>query len=87
MIFQTIFTWSKDQFHLSESPGADVRMTLGQHEMTKDECTFVKRALMCKMLDIIATLFKLMMSRIEHIALKRQGKQSYGHEGGDFLNL
>lgn len=62
-------------------------MTLGQHEMTEDERSFIKTALMCKILDRIATQLKLMMSRIEHVALKRQGKQPYGHEGGEYSNL
>lgn len=87
MMFQTIFTWCKDQFHLSESPGPDLRMTLGQHELTEDERTFIKTALMCKILNRIAALLKLVVSRIERMALKRQGKQSYDHDVGDLSNL
>lgn len=87
MIFQTIFTWSQDQCHPSKTPGPDLRVTLGQHEMTEDEYTFVKTALISKALDRTSTLLKLIMSRIERVAWNRQGKQSWGHEGGEFWNF
>ena len=62
-------------------------MTLGQHEMTGEECSFIKTALISKALDRTSALLKLMMLRIEHVTLNRQGKQSCGHEGAEFWNL
>ena len=47
----------------------DLRVTLGQHEMTREECKFVKTALISKALDETIALLKLMMLRIEHADL------------------
>lgn len=87
MIFQTIFTWSQGQCHPHGNPGPDLRVTLGQHEMTEEEGRFVKTALISKALDRTSALLKLMVSRIEHVTLSRRGKQSWGHEGAEFFNL
>lgn len=87
MIFQTIFTWSQGQCHSLDSSAPNLRVTLGQHEMTEEECTFVKTALISKALDRNSALLKSMMSRVEHVTLNRQGKQSWGHEGAEFWNV
>lgn len=62
-------------------------MTLGQHEMTEEECSLVKTALISRSLDRISALLNLMMSRIEHVTLDRQGKQSLGLDGAEFWNV
>lgn len=63
-------------------------MTLGQHEMTEEECSFVKTALMSNAFDRTNALLKLIMSRIEHVTLiNSQGKQKWGHEGAEFWNI
>ena len=87
MIFQTIFTWFQGQCHSSGSPVPNLRVTLGQHEMTEEECDFVKTALISKALDRTSALLKFMMSRIEHVTLNRQRKPSWGHEGAGFWNV
>lgn len=87
MIFQTIFTWFQGQCPSPGIPTTDLRVTLGQHEMTEEECSFVKTALVSKALERTSAILKLMMSRIEYITLNRQEKQSWGHEGADFWNI
>jgi len=63
-------------------------MTLGQHEMTEEECSFVKTALMSNALDRTNALLKLIMSRIEPVTLiNSQGKQKWGHEEVEFWNI
>ena len=86
-IFQTIFSWSQGQCHPLATPAPDLRGTLGQHEMTEEECRLVKTALISKALEKATALLKLMMSRIEHVMLNRQGKQSWSHDGVEFWNL
>lgn len=87
MVFQTIFTWSQGQCHSSGTPAPDLRVTLGQHEMTEDECSFVKNALVSRVLERTSALLKSMLSRIEQIRLNRQGKQSWGYEIAEFGNV
>ena len=87
MVFQTIFTWSQGQCHSSGTPAPDLRLTLGQHEMTEDEYNFVKNALVARVLEKTSTFLKSVVSRIEHLRLSRQGKQSWGYEGAEFGNV
>ena len=88
MVFQTIFTWSQGQCHYSSgTPAPDLRLTLGQHEMTEDEYDFVKSALVARVLEKTSTLLKSIVSRIERLRLNRQGKQSWGYEGAEFGNV
>ena len=87
MVFQTIFTWSQGQCQSPGTVGTDLRVTLGQHEMTEEECSLVKTALISKALDRTSALLKSMMSRIEHVTLNQQGKPSWDHEGGELWNL
>ena len=86
MIFSTIFTWSQYQCQFLGSPSPYLCITLGQHELTEDECTFIKTALISKILGKTTTLLKLMMPRIEHAALNRQCKQIWGYEREDSWN-
>lgn len=78
---------SQGQCHPHGNPGPDLRVILGQHEMTEEECRFVKTALISKALDRTSALLRLMVSRIEYVTLSRRGKQSWSHEGAEFLNL
>ena len=87
MVFQTIFTWSQGQCHSSGTPAPDLRLTLGQHEMTEDEYDFVKNALVARVLEKTSTFLKSIVSRIEHSRLDRQGKQSWGYEGAELGNI
>ncbi len=83
IIFQTIFNWSQG----SDTPNTSIRVTLGQHEITEEECSFVKTALVSRALNRISTFLTSMLSRIEHLRLIRLGKQSGGQEGADFENI
>ena len=87
MIFRTIFIWSQGQCDPLGISVPDFRVTLGQHEMTEDECSFVKGALISRALDRAAALLKVMLSRIERVAVNRQGSQSWRNEGAEFWNL
>ena len=83
LVFQTIFTWSQGQCH----PAPHLRVTLGQHEITDDEYNFVKHALVARVLEKTSTLLKSIISRITHLRLNRQGKESWGYEGTEFGNV
>ena len=87
MIFQTILTWSQGQTNPPGTPAPDLRVTLGQHEMTEDECRVVKNVLISKALDRTSALLKLMKSRIEYVTTNGQGKQTMGHDGAELWNL
>ena len=87
MIFQTLLTWSQSQSNYASTPTPDLRVTMGQHEMTEDECDFIKTALISRALDRTSGVLRLLMSRIEHVTSNRQGKQSWGNEGAEFWNV
>ena len=70
-----------------DTPTPNLHVTLGQHELTDDECAFVKNALICRALDRASAVLRLLMSRIERVTSNRQGKQSWGHEGTEFWNV
>ena len=87
MIFQTIFTWTQGQGHAPNDPCPDLRMTMGRHQMTREEFSFVRMALIFRTLDRVSAVLKAMMSRIDHITTNRRVKQSSGYEGMEFQNL
>jgi hypothetical protein len=62
-------------------------MTLGQHELTDEECSFVKTALIFKALERTNTALKAVSSRVEQMTLKRQDTHSWAYEGADSGNL
>ena len=87
MIFQTLLTWSQNQSHYAGTPTPDLHVTMGQHEMTEDECDFIKTALISRALDRTSGVLRLVMSKIEQVTSNRQGRQSWGYEGAEFWNV
>ena len=87
MIIQMIFTWSQDQYQFRNAPGPELRVTLGQHETTEEERSFVKLTLISKAVYRIIALLKDMMSRFDSISLNGQGKSPWDLERVEFWNL
>lgn len=87
MIFQTIFTWSQGQCRSPSTLAPGFHMTMGHHELTEEECSFVKSALVSKAVHKTSALLKLIMSRTEHVISNGQGKESWGHEEAEFWNV
>ena len=87
MIFQTLLTWSQSQSDCAGTPTPDLRVTMGQHQMTEDECDFIKTVLVSRTLDRTSGVLRLLMSKIEDVTSNRPGKQSWGNEGAEFWNV
>ena len=82
MIFQTIFTWAQSQcFVPNNRHFPDSVITLGRHELTKEETCLVKSALVAHALNNTTAALKAIMARIKHTMITPQEKHSW--EGGD----
>lgn len=77
LIFQTIFIWTQRSIQVPESSFSDMSMTLGRHELTREECVLAKTALLTRALHRINVALKSMVSRLEYIITERQEKQSW----------
>ncbi|KAF2235240.1 hypothetical protein EV356DRAFT_121160 [Viridothelium virens] len=86
MIFQTIFSWAQMHVH-GDGPCPDLSVTLGRHEMSKDEAAFVRFALVTRALERSVNAVRMITVRIDRLVASRQGRQTWSSELSELQNL
>lgn len=87
IIFQTMMTWTKVQCRPASNNSPDIHMVLGRHELTWEECSFVKTRLLARLLNRTSTVLSTMMARTEQVTINRQGKQAQAQGEPDFQSF
>ena len=62
-------------------------MTLGHHELSKDEVTFIKGALVVRALNEIVIALKAIAARVEYAASKTSKSESSTPDGEEYEDL
>ncbi|KAF7513297.1 hypothetical protein GJ744_009718 [Endocarpon pusillum] len=84
IIFQTMLAWTKVHCRPASNICPEVRMVLGCHELTWDECSFMKTRLLARVLKKTIAALSGMMVRAEHFTRNRQEIQAQSQRGTDF---
>ena len=87
MVIQTMFNWVQGQCQTPLAPSSHIKATLGQHNLTREESTFIKMALISRALARIRTVLKVMVSRVEQMSLGRQWERSEDPAEAEVKNL
>ena len=87
MIFQTIFTWAQSQFRSSSDKFAEPSISLGHHELTRDEANFVKGALVARAFNGIVSALEAIAARAEYAASRIPKCASSSPDGEEYEDL
>ena len=83
IIFQTLLTWTKIQCRPTNNTCSEVRMVLGRHELTSEECGFVASGLLARVLQRTSSVLGAMMARAEQISINPQERRAQSQGGTD----
>ncbi|KAL8756520.1 MAG: hypothetical protein Q9199_002884 [Rusavskia elegans] len=86
MVYQTILTWVQGLYE-SNSSCQDQHMTLGRHELTKEERRYIRVALVVRVLKCNTATLRSITSRTSNAALTRRGEDSWSQGATELHNV
>ena len=87
IILQTIFRWTQLQYSPSNTSISEVFIDIGRYKLSPEECRLAENVMMIRAMDKNNEILKELRSRVQHMTLSEQGKQTWDREGPEVEHL